>query len=151
MPSWISRDGEWFPRNEHAVLPHLAGTKDEVYDGPDRAAMEELAKIYGVDEEGFPKEVKIGVHFKDDPMMQDLARQLGYKDVYELAKARGYDPQKAKKEYEEKASAIIRHQDPERKKERGLIGGGMDTSGKGADLVGGFGAERERPASELSK
>ena len=151
MPTWVSNDGEWFPANEHAVLPHLAGTKDEVYDGPDRAAMEELAKIYGVDSEGFPKEITVGMPFKDDPMLQDLARQLGFKDVMEYARSRGYDPEKAKKDFEEKASQIIKHQPPDKNPERNLLGGGIDTSGKGADLIGGFGVERERPANEVKK
>ena len=34
----------WHPAKEHVVLPHLAGTKNEVYDGPDRAALLELFK-----------------------------------------------------------------------------------------------------------
>jgi hypothetical protein len=151
MPSYVSKDGIWYPAKEHAVLPHLSGTDKEVYDGPDRAAEFELAQAFGVDTDGKPKEVTFGVNFRDDPDLIDRARQLGYKDVMEYAVSRGYDPVKSEKLFKEKAAEIIKHKPLDRKPEKALIGGGVDTSGKGGDLIGGFGDERERPAKELEK
>jgi hypothetical protein len=151
MPSYVSKDGIWYPAKEHVVLPHLTGTDKEVYDGPDRAAEFELAQAFGVDADGKPKEVTFGINFRDDPDLIDRARQLGYKDVMEYAVSRGYDPVKSEKLFKEKAAEIIKHKDPVRAPEKLMIGGGIDTSGKGADLIGGFGDERERPAKELDK
>jgi hypothetical protein len=151
MGNWVSDGGTWYPANEHAVLPHLTGTDKEVYDGPDRSAMEELAQIYGVDDEGFPKQITVGMPFKDDPMLQDLARQLGYKDVMEYARSRGYDPDKAKIEFQKKASNIIKHLEPERAKEPVIRGGGMSTAPGSESFVGGFGEERVRTVDDAEK
>ena len=139
MPQYVSDGGVWHPAKEHAVLPHLAGTDKEVYDGPDRAAMEEMAKAYGVDEKGYPKETTFGMPFDQDPMLQDLARQLGYKSIMEYAVARGYDPIKAKAEFEKKAAKIEKYEPPKRQPERQIEGGGKDLSGQGKDRYGGLG------------
>ena len=151
MPSYVSKDGIWYPAKEHVVLPHLSGTDKEVYDGPDRAAEFELAQTFGVDEEGKPKEVTFGIDFRNDPDLINRARQLGYKDIMEYATAMGYDAGKSEKQFKEKAAEIIKHKEPVRKPEKIMMGGGIDTSGKGANLIGGFGDERERPAKELDK
>jgi len=83
MPTWISKNGEWYPAKEHAVLPHLAGTSKEIYDGPDRAAL--LALWI---ESGRPEDAKrcmdhLGSNFKSDPDFINRVRQLGFKDVAE--------------------------------------------------------------------
>lgn len=151
MPSYVSKDGIWYPAKEHAVLPHLSGTDKEVYDGPDRAAELELATTFGVDEDGKPKETTFGMNFRNDPDIINRARQLGYKDVMEYAIAMGYDAEKSEKNFKEHAAEIIKHKDLARKPEKAMMGGGVDTSGKGGDLIGGFGDERERPAKELDR
>ena len=151
MPSWVSKEGVFFPAKEHAVLPHLSGTDKEIYDGPDRAAELELAQSFGVDKDGKPKEVTFGSHFRKDPDFINRVRQMGYKDIEEYLKDIGYDKEKAEKDFKEKAAEIVKHKEPERNPEPSMVGGGVDTSGKGGDLIGGFGGERERPAKELDK
>jgi hypothetical protein len=144
-PSYISRGGELHPATEHAVLPHLSGTPNEVYDGPDRAAMAELAEAHGVDDAGKPKKMTFGIHFKNDPDLINRARSLGFKDVKEFAQAMGYNetPETEAKLEEEKAKVIVRHVEPKRGRPNKKLGGGTDTSGAGNDHYGDFG---ERPA-----
>ena len=149
MPSYVSDGGVWHPAKEHAVLPHLSGTDKEVYDGPDRAAMEELAKAYGVDENGYPKVTTFGMPFQQDPDLINRAKQLGFVSVKEYADAVGYDAQKAKEEFNKKASVIKKHEPLPRAKERPLDGGGTSMAPGIETMVGGFGEERLRPASEV--
>jgi len=144
MPQYVSDGGVWHPANEHAVLPHLSGTEKEIYDGPDRAAMEELAKAYGVDEKGFPKQTTFGMSFTMDPDLLNRAKQLGFKDVMEYALASGYDAEKAKQEFNKKASKIEKYEPPKRKPARQIEGGGKDFSGQGQDKFGGFGTPPEK-------
>jgi hypothetical protein len=151
MPNYVSDGGVWHPAKEHAVLPHLSGTDKEIYDGPDRAAMEALAEAYGIDELGYPKQTTFGMPFKDDPDLINRARQLGYKSVMDYAVAMGYDPIKAKEDFNEKASVIVKHKDPTRKPEPLIHGGGISTAPNNETLIGGFGDERPRSAKELSK
>jgi len=143
MPQYVSDGGVWHPANEHAVLPHLSGTDKEIYDGPDRAAMEELAKAYGVDEKGFPKETTFGMPFTMDPDLLNRAKQLGFKDAMDLALASGYDPVKAKAEFAKKAAKIEKYEPPKRQPAREIEGGGKDLSGQGLDKYGGFGTPPE--------
>ena len=145
MPNYISKGGIFHPATEHAVLPHLSGTPNEVYDGPDRAALAELAEAHGVDAEGKPKAITFGIDFKHDPDLINRARSLGFKDVNEYAKAMGYNDTKAEaKEKEElKAQVVVKHEPPKRGKLNKKLGGGTDTSGSGNDHYGDFG---ERPA-----
>ena len=163
MASYVSRDGVWYPAKEHAVLPHLSGTDKEIYDGPDRGAEFELAQAFGVDEDGKPKVTTFGIDFRQDAELINRARQMGFVDkvdkdgnvvetaVMSYAKQFGYDAKKSEKLFKEKAAAIIKHEEPTRKPEPLVQGGGIDTSGKGGDLIGGFGQERERPRKELEK
>ncbi len=151
MPSFVSKDGVWHPAKEHAVLPHLSGTKNEVYDGPDRAAEFELGQVHGLDKDGKPKITTFGSNFRKDPDFINRVRQMGYKNISEYLEDIGYDKEKVEADFKEKAAEIIKHQEPKRNPEVAMQGGGVDTSGKGGDLIGGFGPERERPASELGK
>jgi hypothetical protein len=139
MPNYVSDGGVWHPAKEHAVLPHLAGTSKEVYDGPDRAAMEELAKAYGVDENGYPKVSTFGMPFNRDPDLINRAKQLGFVSVKEYADAVGYDAEQAKKDFESKAAVINKYEPPKRQPERQIDGGGKDLSGQGKDRYGGLG------------
>jgi len=149
MPSYVSDGGVWHPAKEHVVLPHLAGTDKEVYDGPDRAAELELAAAHGVDEDGKPKVTTFGMNFRKDPDFINRVRQLGYKSMDEYLADIGYDEAEVEKRFQAKAAMIVKHAPTPRAKEKAMLGGGIDTSGKGADLIGGFGDERERPAKEV--
>jgi len=134
MPRFVSKDGKWYPAKEHAVLPHLAGTDKEVYDGPDRAALFVL----------FQEKVDhLGQDFRHDIELINRVRQLGYKDVNAYAKADGYDKEKAHKELEEKGEVVSKHEIEEKVKGVEVLGGGKDFSGQGNDKYGGFGKPKE--------
>ena len=143
MPSYISKMGVLVPAKEHAVLPHLSGTSNEVYDGPDRAAEAELAQAHGVDENGKPKQGYFGIHYKNDPDMIMRARQLGYKSVDEFAAAMGYTDTIAEADAKiiEKLKIVNNYKEPIRKEGSNKLGGGTDTSGQGNDKPGGFGRD----------
>lgn len=131
MPNYVSKDGIWHPAKEHAVLPHLAGTSKEVYDGPDRASLFELFKA---------KQESFGIDFRNDVELINRARQLGYKSVDEYAKLMGYDAKKVEEEFEKKASKVTLHELPERVAAIETMGGGKDLSGQNnKDYKGGFG------------
>jgi hypothetical protein len=141
MPSYISKGGVLVPAKEHAVLPHLSGTSNEVYDGPDRAAEKELAEAYGVDENGKPKQGYFGIDYRHDPDMIMRARQLGYKSVDEFAAAMGYTdtPEEAAAEIAKKEKIVNDYKVSAKKVSEGKLGGGTDTSGQGNDKMGNFG------------
>ena len=155
MPHYVSKDGVWYPAKEHAVLPHLAGTPNEVYDGPDRAAEHELALAHGVIEEGInkgkPKVTTFGQDFRENEDMIELARSRGFQDTYDkdgnvtmsavekYAKQKGWTKEKSEKEFKSKAAEIVMHKEPERKEGIQPLGGGKDLSGQGNDRLGGFG------------
>lgn len=151
MPNFVSDGGVWHPAKEHTVLPHLSGTDKEVYDGPDRGAMELLAETYGVDDEGYPKQTTLGMPFKDDPDLINRSRQMGYVNVNAYAKAMGYDPVKAKADFEKRASVIVKHTEPARHDEPIVQGGGISTAPGNETIVGGFGDQKVRPISEARK
>lgn len=141
MPSYISEGGIFKPAKEHVVLPHLTGTENEVYDGPDRAAELELAQAHGVDAAGKPKVDHFGIDYRHDPDVINRARSLGYKDVTEYTQAMGYNgtPEQEKVEIIEKKKTVITHKEPKRREANAKLGGGTDTSGQGNDKLGGFG------------
>ena len=151
MPSYHSKDGIWHPAKEHAVLPHLSGTDKEIYDGPDRAAMEELALSHGVDEHGKPKVTTFGTNFRNDPELINRARQLGYKDVMEYALAMGYDEKKSEESFMKHAASTEIHKEPTRKPESVIRGGGISTAPGNENFTGGFGDQKLRTESEIKK
>ena len=143
MPTYVSKNGVFHPAKEHAVLPHLSGTPNEVYDGPDRAAMHELALAHGVDTNGKPKELTFGIDFRNDPDMINRARSLGFKNVDEYARAMGYNKTKEEeaKINAEKDNIVNKYEPPKRSEEHKMLGGGTDTSGQGNDTYGGLGSD----------
>ena len=145
MPSYISKRGILVPAKEHAVLPHLSGTANEIYDGPDRAAEEELALAHGVDENGKPKVGHFGIDYHNDPDIINRARALGYKDVKEFAKAMGYSdtPEQEEAQIKEKEKIVNKYTPLKRSKANEKLGGGTDTTGQGQDRLGGFGTKPE--------
>lgn len=160
MASWVSKDGVFYPAKERVSLKNISGKvlinpsekgskyhgeevqpgDDFIYEGPDRAAMFQLFK---------DKVDTLGQDFRQNPDMIYMARQFGYKNVEAYAKAVGYDKEKMEAEFSKKASVVAKHELPVGAKEVLIMGGGQDTSGSGADVIGGFGEERVRPASEL--
>ena len=150
MARYISRDGVFHPAKEKIGLTNhssetiknpsaeyskhhgedvLAG-EPFIYEGPDRDAMFELWKS---------KEETLGVPFWQDPDLIARTRQLGYKTVKTYAKAMGWDPEKVKKDFEQKASVVTKHELPKAVAAVKRMGGGKDTSGQGQDKYGGFG------------
>jgi hypothetical protein len=160
MASFVSKDGVWYPGRERVSLKNISDKvltnpssetskfhgeevqpgDDFIYEGPDRAAMFHLFK---------EKVETLGQDFRQNPDMIYMARQFGYKDVSAYAKAVGYDSEKMQAEFDSKASVVTKHDLPIKAKEALIMGGGLDSSGSGADVIGGFGDERVRPASEL--
>lgn len=160
MSRFVSKDGVWYPGKERVSLKNLSGKiltnpseegskfhgeevqpgDDFIYEGPDRAAMYHLFK---------EKLDTLGQDFRQNPDMVGIARQFGYKSVDAYAKAVGYDADKVEEDFKKNASVMAKHELPKRAQETLIMGGGQDTSGSGADVIGGFGEQRVRPASEI--
>jgi hypothetical protein len=152
MPTYNSKDGVWTPAQEKVALTNFSKEtkvingkeivpgEPYIYEGPDRAAEFELFQA---------GEKQLGQAFWEDPDMIDRARQLGYKDVMAYAKARGWKKEESDKQFNEKAKIVLKHEPPKKSKEKKIIGGGVDATGSGKDIIGGFGDERVRPADEL--
>lgn len=102
MPSYISKEGVWEPAQERVVLPD-AQKGQEIYEGPDRAATEEL-KAAGVDH--------FGQHYSMDSELVMRARQLGFKNVDEYLRMFNYDRAKANEAYEKAKAQVVTHRDP---------------------------------------
>jgi hypothetical protein len=160
VSNWVSKDGILYPAKERVSLKNNSGKvmknpsakwskfcgeevmpgDDFIYEGEDRAALFQL----------FQEKVDVlGQDFRKNIELVNLARQLGYKDVNGYAKAVGYDAELAEKNFNERAAGTVKHDLPARAAEMARMGGGSDTSGNGADVIGGFGEQRVRPASEL--
>lgn len=129
MPTFISKEGKWFPAKERVVMPDAEPGK-EVYEGPDRAAMFDL-KAQGVEH--------YGNDFRLDPDVIMRAKQLGFKDIKEYLAAYGYDKVKADADFEKKSAVVNTHKNPTPKAASKFAGGGFDMSGQGNDTFGGFG------------
>ena len=132
MPNYVSKGGKWYPAKEHVVLPHLAGTKNEVYDGPDRAALLVLFK---------EKVETLGQDFRTNPEFLQSVRNQGFNSVDEYLQAIGYDADKEEKEFKKKAKVVTKHEIKKKVKAINTLGGGRDFSGGGQDRRGGFGQQ----------
>ena len=130
MPNWISNGGTWHPAKEHVVLPHLAGTKNEIYDGPDRAALLELFRA---------KVETFGQDFRTNPDFLQGIRAQGYDNVDKYLESIGYDEAKEAANFKKKAEKVTTHEIKKRVKAINTMGGGRDFSGGGQDKRGGFG------------
>ena len=133
MPNWLSRDGVWYPVKEKVGLKKKDG-EPYIYEGPDRAALFVLFQ---------EKTETLGMDFRHDPDLLARVRALGYKDIDEYALAVGYDPQKVEEDFQKHASAVNKHELPEKVKAVEMMGGGVDTSGQGNDIPGGFGKPKD--------
>lgn len=149
MPNWNSIGGKWFPAKEYAVNPHLTYEDHKkgvspVYEGPDRAALEEL-KQAGVEH--------LGKDYHLDPDLIRQSRELGYKSVDTfLREMYGVDaPELVKKQEESQANRVVDHKNPPAKNPVREVGGGDDRSGKSPTQYGGFDDPKGVSGSELKK
>lgn len=126
MPTWISKGGEWFPAKEHAVLPHLAGTAKEIYDGPDRAALLALWQESGKPEDAKRCLTHLGQNFKSDPDFVNRVRQLGFESVDKYLAFIGYDEKAANAEAERNLVTVKSHEVLKRAKAIEVDGGGVE-------------------------
>ena len=139
MPSWISKGGVWEPAQERVVDPNAPKGK-EIYEGLDRAALEQLK------EEGV---TSLGNHFRMDPELQTRARQMGFKDVDEYLKTYGWDVKKADEAYVKAKAEVVDHKDPKKKPMVILPSGGDDESRSGKGRKGGFDTPADVPSARL--
>ena len=139
MPSWISKGGVWEPALERVVDPNAAPGK-EIYEGPDRAALEQLK------EEGV---TNLGTSFRLDPELQTRARQMGFKDVDQYLKVYGWDLKKAEEAYLLVKDKVIDHKDEARKAAKVFPSGGDDESRSGKGRKGGFDTPADVPSARL--
>ena len=153
MAKFISDGGQWSPGKEHIGLTNLSdkpikydGKTYEpgepfIYIGPDREAVKML------NEAG---EEKLGHYFKNDPEFLQAVRNIGFQNADEYLAQIGYDEEKAKEEFNKKASVVNKHELPKKAKEIIIMGGGKDTSGsKDNDVIGGFGEVKVRKPSDV--
>src|SRR3990167_2850487 len=137
-PTFVSKDGIWHPAKEKIGLVNRSGKTKTIdgkrikpgdhyiYEGADRAALFVLYQ---------DKVETLGIDFKKDPEFINRVRQLGY-TIEEYLKAVGYDEEQVKKDFEEKASVVNKHELAEKVKAVETLGGGTDTSGQGHDKYG---------------
>ena len=154
MPNYVSHGGEWHPAKERVALKNISGKtiknpsdasskfaneeikpgEDFIYEGADRAALYEL---------WLNKSETLGMDFRQDAELINRVRQLGYKSVAEYAKLMGYDANKAKEEFDKKATVVVKHDLPAKVEAINTLGGGNDSSGSGNDRFGDFGVPKE--------
>lgn len=139
MPSWVSKGGVWEPAQERVVDPNAPKGK-EIYEGPDRAAIEQL-KAEGV--------TNLGQSFRLDPELQTRARQMGFKDVDEYLATYGWDVEKAEADYKRKKAVVNDHKEEGRVPAPILPSGGDDVSRSGKGRKGGFDTPADVPSARL--
>ncbi len=153
MPSWVTDEkGLWHPAKEkvgltnhgdkpfkHPVTGEMIGPGEPfIYEGPDRAALFEL---YTIDKTG--KTTTLGENFRQNTEFLEyyakMRNAFGFTNVDQFLEYLGYDEEGKKKEFEEKASRINKHEIPKRVKEIQKLGGGDDRAGGKNVRFGGFG------------
>ena len=138
MPRYVSKDGIWHAANEKVALTDHKGTQGRhpgdpyIYEGPDRAA---LFALYQAGVETF------GIDFHHDAELLHRVKNLGFKDIDEYALSVGYDKERVEKEFKKRAAVVTKHEIPKKVKAIENLGGGIDTTGSGADRYGGFGPQ----------
>lgn len=136
MPSFISKMGVWEPAPEYHVDPKAPRGK-EVYEGPDRAALDML-KEEGVE--------SLGTNIPNQDMLV-LARQLGYNTVDEYLEAMVPGAKKRSEEAYKKAKGIVETHADTPKVAPIKVPSGGDNTAPGADpkshRKGGFGDKPE--------
>lgn len=140
MPRWISEFGKWVPAPEYAV-DDRAPEGQEIYRGPDRAAILEL-RAQGVE--------FLGKDFHLDPDTIRAARTLGYKTVDEyLTEMFGFNKKEQAEKFEtlkkETGKEKTMHKNAPRKAAIKEMGGGYDTTGNSETEYGDFGKPKNAP------
>ena len=133
MPLFHSKDGVWFPGKEKVALIDKNG-EPYVYEGPDRAALELLAKEYnGAQTMGQP--------FWEDAETIERAHEKKM-TVDEFCKVKLHPQDVRDKDFEVRASKVNLHKSPDKKAGIRSASGGKNTAIKGnspTDLSGDFG------------
>jgi hypothetical protein len=153
MSTWVSDKGKWSPAKEKIGLTNLSDVSIKyggetikpgepfIYDGPDRQAVKELH------ESG---ETHLGEDFRRDPDFVQMTRTRNFNSVEEYLAWLGYDEKKHDAECKKKMHSVTAHEIPKRAKEIKAMGGGQDRTGnRNNDVIGGFGDQRQRSASEV--
>ena len=157
-PTWVTDEkGLWHPAKEkvaltnHSSKPFKHPNTDQmvqpdepfIYEGPDRAALFEL---YQIDKTG--KTTTLGENFRQNTEFLEyyakMRNAFGFNNVNEFLAYIGYDEKEIKKQFEEKASVINKHELPKTIEEIKRIGGGSDTAGGQQVRYGGFGKIPEK-------
>ena len=125
MPSFVSKQGKWEAAKERAFDPQTG----EIYDGPDRAALEFLKQNGG----------DLGQDALKDPQLMQASRNAGFNTVQEYLNYYAPKPEEVKAT-EEAQKVIVTHANP--KPKPGVTGG---TKG------GFYDGDKETPDSALAK
>jgi len=166
MPNYVSDGGVHYPAKEKVGLTNTSDKPYDnngeevapgdpfIYEGPDRAAVKELAEASGLIADPNKKiedlQVTFGTDFRKDPDFLQMTRTMGFNTPEKYLKSIGYDNEAEKKKFEERAAVIQKHELPKRHKEALILGGGKDGSiGGKQHVIGGWGNKRERSISEL--
>ena len=153
MPSWITDEkGLWHPAKEkvaltnnsdkafkHPVTGELINPGDPyIYEGPDRAA---LLELYLIDKTGAT--TTLGEDFRKNTEFMEyyskMKTMFGFNTVDDFLSYLGYNEADKKKEFDNKASVIKKHELPAKVEAIKKIGGGSDTAGGKNIRYGGFG------------
>lgn len=139
MPSYISKDGIWEPRNEKVALVDKNG-EPYIYEGKDRAALEYMAE-QGVD--------SLGIDFRKDPEVIMHARQLNM-TVEEFCQTATFTDKMRNEAYLRAKGEVNLHRPLPRKPATKQRSGGANTAG-GGSLEGGFADGKESAESAAIK
>lgn len=120
MPSFNSNMGIWEPAHENVVVRDKKTNKLNIYDGPDRAATEDLEKNGG----------KMGMEVSRDPEVIHRARQLNMTTEQFLQLNKDVTPEETAKAKAAK-DKVITHEDPTPKPAVNSFSGGKVKGGFG--------------------
>lgn len=149
MPSYISKGGIWYPKNERVGLKNnsketiknpstsekfkgeeIKPGEDYIYEGPDRAALFEFWK---------EKVEFFGTDFRKEPEFLQACRNMGYNSYKTYLKDIGFDEKRLEEEFAKKVNEVNKHELPDKVEALNALAGGRDTSGGGNDMKGAFG------------
>lgn len=117
MPSWISVNGVWKPKKERVYDTK----KDEIYEGPDRAALEILEE---------EKVEHLGMPIENDPQLLEIAQRMGL-SVEDYIKRFAPSKKQVEAQQEEHNKVVDHKPEPKRR--------GVKPRGGGVTITGGFG------------
>lgn len=132
MPSYVSLNGVWEPALEKVALVKKDG-EPFIYEGKDRAALEEIA-AGNVTSQPFWK----------DTEFINRVRQVHNMSMKEYMDANGFDEKTSKAEFEKKLAIVNLHKPLLRKPSKRQRSGGANTApGGSGSLEGDFGGIAE--------